>query len=178
LFGDGAAAVIIGSDPEPEIENPLYEIQWAGEMNVPDSEGAIDGHLMEAGMYYHLRPEIPKLVSKSIDEFVSEARGFAESTDVNELFWAVHPGGVAILNQIENQLGLVPEKLRASRDILASNGNMASACVLFVLNQVRNRSKKMGSATTGEGKQYGLLVGIGPGLTMEALVLKSVPLIN
>ncbi|CAK9220183.1 unnamed protein product [Sphagnum troendelagicum] len=178
LFGDGAAAVIVGSDPEPEIENPLYEIQWAGEMNVPDSEGAIDGHLMEAGMYYHLRPEIPKLVSKSIDEFVSEARGFAESTDVNELFWAVHPGGVAILNQIENQLGLVPEKLRASRDILASNGNMASACVLFVLNQVLNRSKKMGSATTGEGKQYGLLVGIGPGLTMEALVLKSVPLIN
>jgi chalcone synthase len=55
---------------------------------------------------------------------------------------------------------------------------MASACVLFVLNQVWNRSKKMGSATTGEGKQYGLLVGIGPGLTMEALVLKSVPLIN
>jgi chalcone synthase len=145
-------------------------------MVVPDSETAIDGHLMEAGMYYHLRPEIPKLVSKSIEEFVGDARAQAENKECNELFWAVHPGGAAILNQIENQLELVPEKLTASREILRNYGNMASACVLFVLDQIRNKSIKAGASTTGEGKEFGLLIGIGPGLTMECCVLKSVAL--
>jgi chalcone synthase len=178
LFGDGAAAVIVGADPIPNVERPLYELEWSGEMVVPDSEGAIDGHFMEAGMYYHLRPEIPKLVSKSIEEFVTDARAAAEGKECNELFWAVHPGGVAILNQIETQLSLTPEKLGASREILRNYGNMGSACVLFVLDEVRNRSIKAGAANTGEGKDYGLLIGIGPGLTMECCVLKSLPLLQ
>lgn len=175
LFGDGAAAAVVGADPLPS-EHPLYEILWSGEMVVPNSLGAIDGHIMEAGMYYHLKPNIPKLVSTSIEEFVTDARAQAGNAECNELFWAVHPGGVAILNQIETQLELAPEKLRASRDILRDYGNMASACVLFVLDRVRCRSKEAHAATTGEGKQFGLLVGIGPGLTMECSVLKALPL--
>lgn len=176
LFGDGAAAAIVGADPCGTFEHPLYEMVWSGEMVVPDSLGAIDGHLTEAGMYYHLKPDIPKLVSRSIEEFVSDARAEAENTECNDLFWAVHPGGAAILNQIENQLELKPEKLRASREILADYGNMASACVLFVLDRIRKRSAKEKAATTGEGKEFGLLIGIGPGLTMECSVLKSLPL--
>lgn len=175
LFGDGAAAAVVGADPIPS-ENPLYEIKWSGEMVVPDSMGAIDGHLMEAGMYYHLKPDIPKLVSTSIEEFVTDARAEAENTECNDLFWAVHPGGVAILNQIENQLKLAPEKLHASREILRDYGNMASACVLFVLDRLRVRSKEGHSSTTGEGKEFGLLIGIGPGLTMECSVLKALPM--
>lgn len=178
LFGDGAGALVIGADPNPDTERTLYEIQWSGEMVVPDSEGAIDGHMMEAGMYYHLKPDIPKLVSRSIEEFVSDATAQAGNADVNDLFWAVHPGGVAILNQIENQLMLSPEKLLASREILADYGNMASACVLFVLDQVRNCSIKAKASTTGEGRDFGSLIGIGPGLTIECCVLKSVPLDN
>lgn len=175
LFGDGAAAAVVGADPIAS-ENPLYEIKWSGEMVVPDSMGAIDGHLMEAGMFYNLKPDIPKLVSTSIEEFVMDARAEAENTECNDLFWAVHPGGVAILNQIENQLKLAPEKLSASREILRDYGNMASACVLFVLDRLRVRSKEGHASTTGEGKEFGLLIGIGPGLTMECSVLKAVPM--
>ncbi len=178
LFGDGAAAVIVGSDPIPQLEHPLFEIQWSGEMVVPDSEKAIDGHLTEAGMYYHLAPEIPKLVSKSIEEFVNDARVEAENKECNELFWGVHPGGVAILNQIETQLKLVPQKLAASREILRNYGNLASACVLFVLDHIRKTSIEAAASTTGEGKDYGLLIGIGPGLTMEGCVLKTIPLLH
>ncbi|WVZ20451.1 hypothetical protein V8G54_007773, partial [Vigna mungo] len=43
LFGDGAAAVIIGSDPIPQIEKPLFELVWTSQTIAPDSEGAIDG---------------------------------------------------------------------------------------------------------------------------------------
>ena len=34
---------------------------------------------------------------------------------------------------------------------------------------------KLGSSTTGEGNEYGFFIGFGPGLTLEVLVLRSVP---
>lgn len=54
LFADGAAAVIVGADPVEGSENALFEIWWTGENILPDSEGAIDGHLREVGLTFHL----------------------------------------------------------------------------------------------------------------------------
>ncbi|RZC12591.1 Chalcone synthase 3 [Glycine soja] len=50
LFGDGAAAGIVGSDPLP-VEKPLFQLTI-----LPDSEGAINGHLGlgEVGLTFHL----------------------------------------------------------------------------------------------------------------------------
>lgn len=175
LFGDGAAAAVVGADPVRP-ERPLFSILASMEMVVPGSMGAIDGHLMEAGMYYHLSPLIPKLVSTSIEEFVTDALAEAGNAACNDLFWAVHPGGAAVLDQIETQLELLPAKLRASREILAEYGNMASACVLFVLDRIRKSSFEGKLSTTGEGNEFGLLIGIGPGITMECCVLKAMPL--
>ncbi|KAL2653841.1 hypothetical protein R1flu_021969 [Riccia fluitans] len=45
LFGGGAAAIIVGADPRPGIECPMYEMHLAGEMVLPGSDGAFDGHL-------------------------------------------------------------------------------------------------------------------------------------
>jgi chalcone synthase len=109
---------------------------------------------------------------------VNDARVEAENKECNELFWGVHPGGAAILNQIETQLKLAPQKLAASREILRNYGNLASACVLFVLDHIRKTSIESAASTTGEGKDYGLLIGIGPGLTMEGCVLKTIPLLH
>ncbi|CAN1143419.1 Chalcone synthase (Fragment) [Linum perenne] len=49
LFGDGAAAVIVGSDPNLEIEKPMFEIVYMAQTIVPDSEGAIDGTFVKWG---------------------------------------------------------------------------------------------------------------------------------
>jgi chalcone synthase len=56
LFGDGAAAVIVGADLHPEWEKPLFEIQWAGTAVVPDSLEAIAGYPMEAGTRPRILP--------------------------------------------------------------------------------------------------------------------------
>ena len=50
--------------------------------------------------------------------------------------WALHPGGRGILDKLELTLGLPPEALRESRDVLATRGNMSSVTVLHVLRQV------------------------------------------
>lgn len=57
LFGDGAAAVIIGLDPVLGIERPLFELVSASQTILPDSDGAIDRHLCEVGLTFHLITE-------------------------------------------------------------------------------------------------------------------------
>ena len=66
--------------------------------------------------------------------------------------------------------------MKASREILREYGNMSSSCVGFIMDQMRKNSVEEGASTTGEGLDWGVLFGFGPGLTVETVVLHSVPL--
>nr|ABD24245.1 chalcone synthase [Abies alba]ABD24246.1 chalcone synthase [Abies alba]ABD24250.1 chalcone synthase [Abies alba]ABD24252.1 chalcone synthase [Abies alba]ABD38592.1 chalcone synthase [Abies alba] len=176
LFGDGAAALIVGADPVPQVEKPCFEIIWTAQTILPDSDGAIDGHLREAGLTFHLLKDVPGLISKNIERSLVEAFQQFGISDWNQLFWIAHPGGRAILDQVEEKLNLDPKKLRATRQVLSEYGNMSSACVHFILDEMRKSSRENGCSTTGEGLDVGVLFGFGPGLTVETVVLKSVPL--
>ncbi|NP_001268064.1 chalcone synthase [Vitis vinifera] len=171
LFGDGAAAIIIGADPDTKIERPLFELVSAAQTILPDSEGAIDGHLREVGLTFHLLKDVPGLISKNIEKSLVEAFKPIGISDWNSLFWIAHPGGPAILDQVELKLGLKEEKLRATRHVLSEYGNMSSACVLFILDEMRKKSIEEGKGTTGEGLEWGVLFGFGPGLTVETVVV-------
>ncbi|KAL5542540.1 hypothetical protein UlMin_010250 [Ulmus minor] len=174
LFGDGAAAVVVGADPIPEVEKPLFELVSAAQTILPDSDGAIDLHLREAGLTFHLLKNVPKLISKNIENSLNEAFQPLGIKDWNSIFWIAHPGGPAILDQVESKLGLKPEKLRATRHVLSEYGNITSACVLFILDEMRRKCVEDGLKTTGEGLEWGVLFGFGPGLTVETMVLHSV----
>ncbi|KAG0457865.1 hypothetical protein HPP92_023022 [Vanilla planifolia] len=178
LFGDGAAAIIVGADPNPELERPLFYLVSASQTILPNSEGAIDGHLREAGLTFHLLKDVPGLISKNIEKSLMEAFKPIGIQDWNSIFWIAHPGGPAILDQVEDKLGLDTKKLAASRRVLAEYGNMSSACVLFILDEMRRRSAKESMSTTGEGLRWGVLFGFGPGLTVETVVLHSVPTVG
>ncbi|GLT73175.1 hypothetical protein SLA2020_450510 [Shorea laevis] len=131
-------------------------------------------HVCEAGLIFYLRQDIPDLISENIGSNIAEALQPSCISDWNSLFWIVYPGGPAIVDQVEAKLGLKPEKLRASRHALAEYGNMFGACVLFILDEMRRKSAKEGHRTTGEGLEWGVLLGFGPGLTVETVVLHSV----
>lgn len=77
---------------------------------------------------------------------------------------------------MEAELKMRPERLRASRKVMREHGNMSSVTVLFVMEEVRRRSVEQGAATTGEGLEWGVLLSFGPGVTVETMVLRSVPL--
>ncbi|CAL4992900.1 unnamed protein product [Urochloa decumbens] len=186
LFGDGAAAVIVGADPDERVERPLFQLVSASQTILPDSEGAIDGHLREVGLTFHLLKDVPGLISKNIEKALEEAFKPLGITDWNSIFWVAHPGGPAILDQVEEKVKLDKERMRATRHVLSEYGNMSSACVLFILDEgvggepnvpeMRKRSAEDGRATTGEGFDWGVLFGFGPGLTVETVVLHSVPI--
>ncbi|BBN03333.1 chalcone synthase [Marchantia polymorpha subsp. ruderalis] len=175
IFGDGAAVLIVGSDPAPEVEIPQFEIHWSGETILPESDGAIEGRLTEAGLMFHLLKDVPGLISRNTLPIFERAAAVAGSPGWNDLFWCVHPGGRAILDEVEKALRLKPEKLQATREVLHDFGNMSGASVLFVLDQMRRRSAAANAATSGEGHDWGLVVAFGPGLTVEVSVLKAVP---
>uniref|UniRef100_F6HP42 Stilbene synthase n=1 Tax=Vitis vinifera TaxID=29760 RepID=F6HP42_VITVI len=174
LFGDGSAAVIIGSDPDISIERPLFQLVSAAQTFIPNSAGAIAGNLREVGLTFQLWPNVPSLISENIEKCLTKAFDPIGISDWNSLFWIAHPGGPAILDAVEAKLSLDKQKLKATRHILSEYGNMSSACVLFILDEMRKKSLKEGKTTTGEGLDWGVLFGFGPGLTIETVVLHSV----
>nr|AAX54693.1 chalcone synthase [Phalaenopsis hybrid cultivar] len=177
LFADGASAVIVGVDPnEAAHERASFIIVSASQVLLPDSAGAIGGHVSEGGLTATLHRDVPQIVSKNVGKCLEEAFTPFGISDWNSIFWVPHAGGRAILDQVEERVGLKPEKLSVSRHVLAEYGNMSSVCVHFALDEMRKKSAKEAKATTGEGLEWGVLFGFGPGLTVETVVLHSVPI--
>jgi predicted naringenin-chalcone synthase len=79
----------------------------------------------DRGFDIALSSYVPKIIGANIREFIEPslaASGLA-STDVET--WAVHPGGRAIIDQVQRSLDLGPEQVSASREVLRDYGNMS-----------------------------------------------------
>ncbi|KAJ3671730.1 hypothetical protein LUZ60_007809 [Juncus effusus] len=174
LFADGAASVVVGADPDLSVERPLFEIVSAKETMILNTMDCLGMQLREVGNLIFLSPTIPKHISNSINNCLVEAFSPLGITDWNSLFWVAHPGGPAILNQIEAKLKLQKEKLMLTRKVLSDIGNLSSPTVLFILDELRKKSTEESKTTTGDGLEWGVLLGFGPGLTVETVVLRSV----
>lgn len=77
----------------------------------------------------------------------------------------MHPGGRKVIDGVQQSLGLSDEDIAISRHILRNYGNMSSATVLFVLEQVLQG----GLARAGD---FGVLLALGPGFAAEAALLE------
>ena len=121
----------------------------------------------------HSSKDFPRLISKNIEKALVEAFQPFGISDYNSIFRIAHPGVPAILEQVEAELGLKPEKMEATRNVLSEYGNMLCASVPFVLDEMRKKSIENGIGTTGEGHEWGVLFDFGPGLTVETVVLHS-----
>ncbi|KAM1330743.1 hypothetical protein PS2_043055 [Malus domestica] len=66
LFANGASAVIVGANPDPETESSLFEIMACRQTIVPNSEHGVVVHIREIGYEYYLSEEVPKLVGGNV----------------------------------------------------------------------------------------------------------------
>ncbi|KAG6410844.1 hypothetical protein SASPL_128914 [Salvia splendens] len=172
LFGDGAGAVIIGTNPCVGSEIPLFELHSSLQRFLPDTEKIIDGRLTEEGISFRLDRELPQIIEDNVQGFCDELMGVSEvKMDYNKLFWAVHPGGPAILNRMEKKLALLPGKLSASRKALADYGNASSNTIVYVLEYVLEEAKQRGEEEGEE--EWGLILAFGPGITFEGILARS-----
>ncbi|RLM52742.1 hypothetical protein C2845_PMPSC048692 [Panicum miliaceum] len=178
LFGDGAGAVIVGADPAGPVERPVFHMVSASQTTLPGTDHSVVMNLTESGLTNnHLSVEVPMLVQGSIERCLVDTLGPLGLPNVsdggwNGLFWAVHPGGRAILDSYEAALGLEPGKLAASRHVLSEYGNMSGATVIFVLDEIRRR-RQDDSDQEGKDCEWGIMSALGPGLTTETVVLHA-----
>ncbi|ONH92164.1 hypothetical protein PRUPE_8G159600 [Prunus persica] len=175
LFGDGAGAMLIGSDPDLISEKPLFELHTAIQEFLPDTEKTIDGRVTEEGISFKLGRELPQIIEDHIEGFCGRLMGVLgyDNKEYNKMFWAVHPGGPAILNRLEKRLDLFPEKLNASRRALTDYGNASSNTIVYVLEYMIEESKKIKKEQQEGDGEWGLILAFGPGITFEGILARN-----
>lgn len=156
-FGDGAAAALVTADPSGlAIDTPFAT-------TLPDSARLIRWDVTDRGFVMHLSGEVPARIVAGLGdaEFAHAATGGRAPAMIDG--WAVHAGGRSILDAVEHGLALDPHALDQSRAVLADNGNMSSATLLFVLERL----------LAGPPVAHGVALAFGPGLAAEGFGFRS-----
>jgi alkylresorcinol/alkylpyrone synthase len=173
LFGDGAAAVLIGGGDENADAGHLRLVSRPPGPRVlatrsvfyPATERAMGWDIVDSGFKVVLSPEVPRLVRERIrgdvDAFL-RAQGLVRA-DVRH--WICHSGGPRVLEAFEQALELPRAALQRTWDSLGEVGNLSSASVLFVLRDLL----ESGEARPGD---LGLLLAMGPGFCSELVLLR------
>ncbi|MDQ0893894.1 type III polyketide synthase [Agromyces ramosus] len=172
LFADGAAAGIVTSRPPADGERTLDLDRFATRIT-PVGEGDMAWKIGDHGFEMVLSNAIPAIIDEHItgaleplfehDAALAEALATDGSSDAVE-HWAIHPGGRSILDKVESRLGLTEAQLVPARETLRDYGNMSSATVLFVLQNI------LESEAAGDGDRVAAMA-FGPGLTVETALM-------
>ena len=163
ICADGAAATLVigGVPPDP----PFPQIV--------DFESFVDPeHLDKVGFEHRdgklrivlgsqVRYLAPGLMERALQPLL--ARNGLSQSDIR--FWVVHPGGRRVIDSVQKHLRLSDSALQFSNSVLRNYGNMSSATVMFVLDEiVRN-----GKPTSGD---WGVMTALGPGMAAEAALIQ------
>jgi alkylresorcinol/alkylpyrone synthase len=166
LFADGAAAVIVkGAEFEAAGPENGPKILATRSVFYPNTEEMMGWHISEKGFRIVLSTEVPALIRENLGQDVDTflADNGLKRSDLHS--WVLHTGGPKVLEAYADALGLQNGELKASWDCLRKVGNLSSASVLVVLEDVmKNRRPEPGT--------LGLLAAMGPGFCSELLLLQ------
>jgi alkylresorcinol/alkylpyrone synthase len=162
LFADGSAAVVVtGKD----IEANGPEVLATQSVFYPQTEEMMGWKVSEKGFNITLSPEVPTLIRENLGQNMDDflAAHDLKRSDIGS--WVLHTGGPKVLEATAAALDLHDGQLDASWDCLKKVGNLSSASVLVVLEDVmRNRRPEPGT--------LGILAAMGPGFCSELLLLR------
>jgi predicted naringenin-chalcone synthase len=153
-FGDGAGAAIVSA------ERTGLAIDRFFAHTLPDSAELIRWEIGDEGFIMHLDGAVPNRIADVLHD--PESRRALVGDDAVDR-WAVHAGGRSVLDAVERGLDLPADALAASRGVLADNGNMSSATIMFVLERIM----------AGDATDNGIAIAFGPGLAAEGFHFRS-----
>ncbi len=133
----------------------------------PDTEQEMVWQIGDYGFTLHLSPDIPR----RLGAIAPRALAALLADRPAPRFWAIHPGGRAIVDRLAELFDLAPEQAEPSLAVLRHYGNMSSPTILFVLHELRERLR---SDQTGD-TVAGVAMAFGPGLVVEMAHLTYVP---
>lgn len=163
VFADGAAAALVECNPR---RKKYLAIDAFHCDLLPKSSSEMTWQIADSGFDIVLSSYIPKAIESGIADFAKRMLRDNHLTLLDVDLYAIHPGGNKILKACETALAISEADNRYAYDVLKNYGNMSSATVLFVLKAIfddikeENISQKIFSCA------------FGPGLTMEAMLLR------
>jgi alkylresorcinol/alkylpyrone synthase len=158
VFGDGAGAVVLEAGGGTA---DGFNLGRVTSVLVPDSVDALGYQLADDGYRVILSRKLPATLAAALPALVDDFCGRDVVAGIDAV--ALHPGGSAIVDAVARCLGLHDAQLAATRTVLRTTGNTSSAAIFFVLEEL--------AASLPSPSGRGLIVGFGPGLTVELLEL-------
>lgn len=160
IFGDGASCALLSSyeeDSGPEIlADEMYHFY--------NNEHMMGFKLTNSGLQMILDIEVPDTIAKHFPEIVHPflAKQNLEIKDIDYLIF--HPGGKKIVQMVEEMFQELGKNIDETKEILRLFGNMSSATVLYVLEEIMNKKPQKG--------EKGLMLSFGPGFSAQRVLLQ------
>jgi alkylresorcinol/alkylpyrone synthase len=157
LFGDGAAALVLG----PTGAGPI--ICASGEYTWPASLDIMGWEVEDDGLGVVFSRDIPTLTRTEFRRAAGEFLGAKGLGFQDIAHFVCHPGGAKVLDALEEAFGLAPGAMTHSRSVLRDYGNMSAVTVFFVLMR----------ALAAQARGKILLSSLGPGFTAAFALLDA-----
>ena len=163
LFGDGCGAMVLASGDAP---GTGPEVLGLSSRVVPQA-GA------RSGINGLGASTVRALPGQGHSERSRDALAGADHRPLDEVglcrcdikHWLVHAGGRKVISAIGDANGLTPHDLRHATSVLRRYGNLGSPTVMFSYEALLNED------TIAAG-DYGLMVTMGPGATIETALVR------
>lgn len=159
LFADGAAAVIMSASAN---DNAQCKITKRQSFLLPHTRDTMSWDIGATALEMHMTRDTPNQIRNSIRPFVQE---LLDGDEIHSADFVIHPGGKAILHAVERACDLSKQQTQSSWEVLRNYGNMSSPTVLFILQRLLQQETV---------KPKIVMLGFGPGLTVEGMVLQYV----
>ncbi len=169
VFADGAAAALLSARAATGDARPL-RLDATSTAVTRTGADEMAWTIGDHGFDMTLTAYVPRVLEAEAAVALAPllSRAGVEVADVP--WWAVHPGGRAIVDKIVAALSLPEAAVAASREVLRRAGNMSSATVLFVLERLMDPT--LPGPAPGEAVAA---LAFGPGLTVDGALFRALP---
>ena len=161
LFADGHIKYTVGLAPRG------LRILTIRERIIPDTADDMTWIPGPAGMMMTLSKEVPFRIRDHLPEFLEElatAAGVSVAELRGKAIFAIHPGGPKIIEAVQKKLELGDDQVRQSKAVLFARGNMSSATLPHVWQEILSKGPPTGTRIVS--------FAFGPGLTIFGSVFE------
>lgn len=175
LFADGFIGYSL-FDEESFLKDTSFpdkkglRILAAHEVIIPDSLEDMSWDLGEYNFLMTLSKRVPVFIRKNIKPFLTTLCKKATvdlDKEKTKMHFAIHPGGPKIIDYVIEAIGLSKEQASWSYALLRRQGNMSSATIPHILNEIVNDTSLVSGTKI-------VAMAFGPGLTATGLLLEKI----
>lgn len=161
LFGDGAAALVLESGDRPKGLGRLLKV--AAHQASHALEAAALHRESTGARAIYLSRDLPEMAAAEAPTLLKQLLGERDPSSIRH--WALHPGGRAVLDRLQERLGLDDDQIAPGRRTLREHGNVSGPSCLVSLKTILASGKV-------EGTEEALALAFGPGFSVGGALFK------